>query len=957
MPKYCFLLVAFISFWLVRCSDRQEVPVPAVTAVADTVVVDTVGVSAMVDTAFLLLRDSQVERAMEQMKKVFEIYHRAGLASIGQKKIQVLTIEAQKQKQSELVYKLLDWTVGKTEKSSHTDTIAGKLLYLKGYFLHSEGKSLEANIFYEMALEKLPESQFFQMHLPLFINISQTYIELGDYKKGEEYGRQALLILDKYMFEIPPTSLLPFKQKALRALGWALYEQQKNKEALDIFHKALIIAPEERKSDILTFISKCYLNENQFDKAFSIAKDAMGFAIQFPDEDISWYADALHQLARCYWIAGQTEQALYYFNKALPVAERAYNSSHRDCYKIKVYIGDVYYKLQQYDKAQTAYNEAIQMSQSLPASDTSGVADYWVMRAVEGLTQVWHDRMCQSKSPEDYQQFKNYLDQLLLIQENRFNVFETDESKIEITGIKFLWHERGIKQALINGDSSSAILYLLDSKASLFREHLRQERAVNNVPDSLAVPYRLLKQQIAETEGKRQRGEYISERHLLEIKLRMDRIKDQIKPYESSDIKKTATDIDSLQSRLPELTVMLNYLYGDSSVYVFVMDKHKKGIFQIENRSSLAETIQQLTNSIDLNSASRSTQDFIDASRLAYMELLEKPIQFISGSSPEANRLWVIPDGPLNYLPFNVLLTIDVSTGPVGVLPYLIKKYAVSYASMPEHFFQPSATTSGLKPYGGWGITYDSLTLKSIEPLGRVIAKNTRDLGPLLKAREEIVLSSSGLKADTWFDRKATKQSFIQHAGDYQICHLAMHALASNTTPELSKLIFSADSTSVRNNDHFLYASSIYGLTIKADLMVLSACNTAGGEILKGEGVSSIGRAFQFAGAKSVLMTQWSIQDQSASVILTEFFKFLKQGLPKDIALQKAQLAMLERAPLTTPADWAGFILSGSTQPVIIEQSFKATNWLILLIPVTLLLYFFLKKTLYLNRPSRVSID
>jgi CHAT domain-containing protein len=113
--------------------------------------------------------------------------------------------------------------------------------------------------------------------------------------------------------------------------------------------------------------------------------------------------------------------------------------------------------------------------------------------------------------------------------------------------------------------------------------------------------------------------------------------------------------------------------------------------------------------------------------------------------------------------------------------------------------------------------------------------------------------------------------------------------------------------------DGFLRMSEVMGLSLNADVAALTACQTALGRELYGEGVMGMGRAFQFAGARSVLMSLWSVSEESSTVMVEHFFKRLKEGKGKMEAFQLARDDIRKRG-YDHPFFWAPFILVGEAQ-------------------------------------------
>ena len=139
----------------------------------------------------------------------------------------------------------------------------------------------------------------------------------------------------------------------------------------------------------------------------------------------------------------------------------------------------------------------------------------------------------------------------------------------------------------------------------------------------------------------------------------------------------------------------------------------------------------------------------------------------------------------------------------------------------------------------------------------------------------------------------------------------------------------------------------MYGINVNADLAVLSACNTRVGVLQKGEGVTSVSRAFTYAGVPSTVTSLWKVPDKQTSQIMVSFYKYLKDGLSKNVALQKAKLDYLASTDddlLKHPYYWAGFVISGNVEPI--TQPVSKWWWLLLTILIFLGFWYLKKKKL-----------
>jgi CHAT domain-containing protein/tetratricopeptide (TPR) repeat protein len=146
----------------------------------------------------------------------------------------------------------------------------------------------------------------------------------------------------------------------------------------------------------------------------------------------------------------------------------------------------------------------------------------------------------------------------------------------------------------------------------------------------------------------------------------------------------------------------------------------------------------------------------------------------------------------------------------------------------------------------------------------------------------------------------------------YRYLHFASHALLDAQHPELSGIVLSLVSRNGQPQDGFLRLHDIYNMRLAADLVVLSACRTALGRDVRGEGLVGLTRGFMYAGAQRVVASLWDVRDQQTADLMTRFYQFvLKDGLRPAAALRAAQLAMLKDPAHSAPAHWAGFVLQG----------------------------------------------
>jgi CHAT domain-containing protein len=169
----------------------------------------------------------------------------------------------------------------------------------------------------------------------------------------------------------------------------------------------------------------------------------------------------------------------------------------------------------------------------------------------------------------------------------------------------------------------------------------------------------------------------------------------------------------------------------------------------------------------------------------------------------------------------------------------------------------------------------------------------------------------------TALDFDASRSTAIDAAlGRYRIVHFATHALANSEHPELSGIVLSMVGRHGEPQDGFLRLHDIYNLKLGADLVVLSACQTALGQDIRGEGLVGLTRGFMYAGAPRIVASLWNVSDQGTSQLMTRFYRaMLQDGLAPAAALRRAQVDMWKDPAWSSPFYWAGFSLQGDWRP------------------------------------------
>ena len=177
----------------------------------------------------------------------------------------------------------------------------------------------------------------------------------------------------------------------------------------------------------------------------------------------------------------------------------------------------------------------------------------------------------------------------------------------------------------------------------------------------------------------------------------------------------------------------------------------------------------------------------------------------------------------------------------------------------------------------------------------------------------DAVTRIAGRRAVASLDFRASKTAVTdQDLRSFRVLHLATHGVLNTEHPELSGLVFSLVDQGGRAVDGFLRLHEVYNLDLHADLVVLSACRTALGREVRGEGLVGLTRGFLYAGARRVISTTWNVDDRASSVLMSRFYEsMLTKGMKATEALRDAQLSMLRDPRWADPRFWGAFTIQG----------------------------------------------
>lgn len=802
----------------------------------------------------------------------------------------------------------------------------------------------------------------------LYSELGTNYRLLGNFRKSLDNQNQALQILDQ-------GNNTQAKAVALFEKGALLIELEEQENALINLQKALNLfsSPEilDYTNMLLCYkqIGLSYLltaNQNKvnqstkIDSAISNFNKALIIAKKQLPANNTYTGQILFDLSSAY-IENQQ------FDKALEYLQLGEQSTIMNTPKKSIYMANLLDIKGTFHSRQAQYEEALHNHQKqiialinneelvidkLPTIDQAkrNLSHYYLINAVAKKARCLHGYYQQSKAHKHLTEaFKTITLVDELVDHIRAD-FSNSGSNITWSDMTLSAYENAIEICLAlaqtSGDASykeKALYFSEKSKGLTLLEAFQNTKAnsVAGLSEQDLIKEREMKLDISDLEqevfqliqqGKpelQERIEALNKKIFIKKEAYQSFLSDleQSNPqYYQTKYQLNILNLEQIRALLKDDQGMVEYFVGDSSIYAFKITKTEFEVYTLDGQESMLARVNDFRKSIYgffLSSKDRSdqmkskyAQQYSNRSHQMYQKLVA-PL----GALPK--RLIIIPAGPMCDMPFEPLLTEPVTElDKYQQHPYLLRNHVISYAYsatlLKEMMHKEHAATTGT--YVGFAPSFGKTAASLIR--GKRFA-----LSPLAYNQPEIENIQALLGSGTVFKGgEATEEQFKQIASDYQIIHFATHGMANSKDPDFSLLAFTEIPDDQENE--FLYVSDLYNLELQADMVVLSACETALGKNFKGEGIMSLARGFSYAGAKSIFTTLWSVNDHSTYNIIKGFYHYLQQGMDKDEALQQSKLNYISRANNFTahPFLWSPYILVGDTNAI--PSITKGLPWL-----------------------------
>jgi CHAT domain-containing protein len=429
------------------------------------------------------------------------------------------------------------------------------------------------------------------------------------------------------------------------------------------------------------------------------------------------------------------------------------------------------------------------------------------------------------------------------------------------------------------------------------------------VDEALLARYRAMEVRLSEADRARspEVSALTSQLHALETEIR------RASPAYAGLTQPTPLSVEEIRTRvLDEGTLLIEFALGEKASWVFVLGKDGLVTASLPPSAEIEAAAAALHGRL----AARQSGE---AEAAALSRLLLLPLAARLEGAWSGLRLAIVPDGALQYVPFAAL--------PVGTPPRaLIEAHEIVVLPSASALDVMRREVEGRAPAPRKVALLGDPVFDASDPRVRpgsapaaapaVLPGGTRGFPRLPFSRDEVKAIAALLPPSEVLeaiDFKASRALAMDGSlARYRAVHIATHGLLNTVRPELSGVVLSLVDERGAPQDGFLRLQDIYNLHLSADLVVLSACQTALGRAIAGEGLVGLTRGFMHAGAPRVVASLWRVDDSATAELMSDFYRgMLKEGLPAAAALRSAQRKLAHDRRFASPFYWAGFTLQG----------------------------------------------
>ena len=663
-------------------------------------------------------------------------------------------------------------------------------------------------------------------------------------------------------------------------------------------------------------------------KDWSKAIDAYQVALQYFEKggkQIEVIA-VMNNLAGVLTRTGNFKKAESHLNQALQKANELYGQPpHIEKASMYDNLGDLLMRQKEYTRALSYYQKALhQVIPGFKEANANPAAALFesIYRKYELLICLGDKARCQyaiAKNNNDKAMAAKALETYYLADA----VIDLLQQEQDVRAARLFWqkeahelYEAALNTCLLLDQPEAALYFMEKSKAALLLDALLAADARKLIPDSIAQQEQGLTKAISQMEAALEDnpGNNTMRNELIALQSQRRQLSSRLaenfpRYYNIRYGQKPVSAVVLQQICQQQEQAIIQYFYGDESIYTLIAQPNQAlKLLQLPTKIPVVDTA--ITNFLHFFQSASAIANQPEKYAQSAFHLQQMLLHTITPHlNVNTNKLCLVLDGPLHYLPFEALLEELPDRIRLGSLPYLIHQYAIGYAY--------SVTTLAKQlnsPYE------PSIKKGEILVLAPFTVSGNAQFSALQSSTQEFDQLQSSYRGQFLKDEKATIAAFLQEAYHYPSIHLSTHAYTGQETPP-----------AIAFRDSILSLPLLYSLQTKAQLVLLSACQTNTGGLLEGEGVMSLASGFAYTGAQSLISSLWNANDFTTADIFRRFYDAINQGSTKQLALQQSKLEYLNRTDindaLKSPYYWGGFVFIGGDGPLHLAKANSYWWW------------------------------
>jgi CHAT domain-containing protein len=742
-------------------------------------------------------------------------------------------------------------------------------------------------------------------------------------------------------------------------------------KALEYFEKSLKIrepicgAQSEEVAIIQKNMGNCFEFMGKKDEALAKYNLALGICKKSVGENHLTTASIYENISKIYYAKGIFDEAKVNAEKAFEIRRELLPRKHYLTAMSLIDLGMANYMLGEYDEA--LHNFTFSLETNLQDYTPAGINYYkipeirnyqdinTILNAFKGKAMVFITMYIKEKASKterkesaDYalKHIKACDETIDLIRKSSID----EKDKLQVSANSVAVYDMAIQFCYILFLDSNdqkylelAFYYSEKLKAGTLLEALAGSEAQKfaNIPDSVIYIEKQLDRQIADLRKQlAETGNYNIEDDLFKLETEKQNL---IKHCETTypkyfQLKYSSSfpDVKTIQASLDEKTALVSYYQTEKSVFQIVLTNKSVNFSSKDKFENFDQKMDDLRYAIIHGDAKNNIEKYKILANEFYSLLFQQYID------KQIKNLVIIPAGNLASIPFEALLTAKpAEKQKFKDLPYLIEKYNISYAYSANLYYITSKKQKQdqieITKLNDWlafapvfsDETTSGMSIRSLSLLRQINESidTLKTRGVLLSGNYVSPLPGTEKEVKNIFDafnnqnknavvkiHQAANEEFVKsnELKNYRYIHFATHGFVDSEKPELSGILLAQDT--VGGNDGILFSGEIYNLELKADLVVLSACETGLGKIQSGEGIIGLTRALLYAGAKNIIVSLWQVADEATSQLMVEFYneKLKSENQPTfSEYLRNAKLKMIKEGKFSHPFFWSPFILIG----------------------------------------------